>query len=425
MEKLFAKIIVAIQEKFVTKAQNDNIEQDHQLEINHFNNSFRNLYLDEDRGVKSIFKNNSLESHILKDWERIMNKYNLKKYDPNCCFEEQNDFFISVVGLDAKILEQKLYRLIYYKFLDFEIIKYFFSALEIKDPESLFELAMNMNIKLYEMLKEYTIGLIEFYYEYPGLQAPIIFTPRDYRFNPFFNYYKNYTNILTYSKDINRIQYLGIIDDRVTDRNFELTEKLREQIINALTSVIKIENGDISELASNIRFKLYKYVGFKCPEHLIFVSLIKDKQRELLVDFIINRYFLEGTSKHALSELFRGNNGIIEEDDKLLAFYKNSNSVTGPIIIKYKNLGYVSFIFDFLARKNLIINDHLWKSIARHRCFKIQRKGNKADFLKNTDISSSFRYKNQRNLGRTKTEDKELIILIEFLKNLFPEDSIS
>jgi|GEM_PF-5884223 len=383
-----------------------------------FESRFRERYLNEQAGLKSIFEKNSLEKHVIDHKEYFIKKYELIDYYIEENDEKQNDLFIRVIQSQAGTLQHEFYEHILLKFLDIERIKNYINMLGIKRPDHLFRIAKSMNKVLYDMLKEYMIELIDFYYRFTGLQFPLEVTPPDMLFNPFFKFYKKSINIPCYDNTRNKLMYLDIVSDRIRNRDLDLSKKLINEIIESLSKIKNDEKEELSVKAKDIRYKLYTYTGFKCPEHLIYASTLEYNLAQKLAKYTIGKFFEKGTDHFVLSLLFKGRNGIVTEDKAKLDFYKTNQFISAPIIIKFKQLGYVAYIYSFLSKKGFIKHDHLWESIARHKCFKIKMQNGTSRYITNKDLASSLKYKTALIKKKTPKRNYKIDKLDKFLNKL-------
>lgn len=327
--------------------------------------------------------------------------------------------FAGVVSADAGTYQREFASLLHTLFYDTDKVNVMLGEYEIDKPVvKRVELCIS---RLYEAYKDYLVNLVEFYIVNPEFKFPLGCYPQSLLNEPFYEYIKSDLTLKHYNEETRTRLYLQLIEKIIFSRFLDLNKDAKHIIKVALARFTENKNKEIARVANRIKNKLSHYKGVKCPDHLIYISLLSEKEADRLVEFTLSRYFEQGTSPRALKLAYMGMLRIIPEDNEALAKYYCQNPYySKPLIIQYKKRGYVSFIFDYLETRNYISHDNKWDSIARHQYFKTRKIDGRAEFLTSNELSQSLGYKRQRvNAIHNKTQDKELEQLDLFLKDNF------
>jgi hypothetical protein len=279
--------------------------------------------------------------------------------------------------------------------------------------------------KSYKAYKDYLINLVQFFFNNPGFYYPLSCYPQTMLSTPFYDYLKDDNNLTNYNDDTRELLYLKLIREIIFARFLELNETNLKAVRKNLVKYTKSNNENIAAIAEETKNKLYRYKSVKCPDYIIFISLLTEKELQILAEYTINRFFEKGTTLDALKLAFKGHLLIIPEDNNTpTGFYKKNPNYFEPLIIKYKKRGYISLIFNHLKSKGYISNDYLWESIARHKYFKSRKQNGDIEFVTANGLSQALSDKNTNSSKyRRKTIDKEFEELETFLSKNFKQRS--
>lgn len=281
---------------------------------------------------------------------------------------------------------------------------------------------------LFESYKDYIVNLENFYVQNSGFAFPLNCYPQTMLSEPFYEYISEDISLLSYNNEIKTYLYLKLIERIIFARYLELDNEKLKLIRNNLSNFTKSTNTDIASLSKRVRDKLYpnRYNGVKCPENLIYISLLSEIEAKKLAEFTLPRYFKEDTNLNTLKLAYLGKLRIIPEDNEVLAsLYNNIPYFSNPLVIKNKQRGYISYIYDYLEERGYIINDNKWKSIANHKYFKSIKSDGMESLVTYNELSQSLGYKIQRkNSINKKTVDKELETLNTFLSTNYTRKKV-
>lgn len=327
--------------------------------------------------------------------------------------------FANVLSVNGKIFQEEFFSKIFTLFIHPEKIEYIQNTAQG-------HLESNIS-NLFEAYKDYIVNLVQFYVDNSGFSFPLNCYPHTMLSEPFYEYISEDIGLTSYNRETRTYLYLKLIERIIVARFLELDDEKMKLIRDNLSNFTKSTNSNIVSLSKRLRDKLYpnRYNGVKCPESLIYISLLSDIEAKKLAKFSI-RYFNKGTDLNALKLLYLGQLRIIPEDNEILAsVYSNNPYFSSPLVIKNKQKGYISYIYQYLEECGYIINEKKWESIARHRYFKTLKSDGKEKFLTCNELSQSLGYKIQRKNSRKKTVDKELEFLNTFLINNFTRKKIN
>ncbi|MEN1784292.1 MAG: hypothetical protein AAGF77_04050 [Bacteroidota bacterium] len=277
--------------------------------------------------------------------------------------------------------------------------------------------------ELYEYYKEYLIGLSQFYCENPGLAYPLDCYPQSMLSVPFYDHIIKKGKLNTFTQKDKTYCYLQLVERVVFSRFLSLEDDVKQGIINALSIFTNTDHTEIVKIAKRTRDKLYKYRGIKCPDNLIYISILSTDQALLLAQFVQNNYFESGTPLQAIKLAFLGRMGVTPDNNpELEQMYSDSPFFFKPPIIKKNKLGYVAFILAYLHDHRYLIVENLWHSISTHGYFRaMKRDGTIARIAPNQFAKSLTAKKLKLLTSNSKTSDTELEHLVAFLKGNFPK----
>lgn len=285
------------------------------------------------------------------------------------------------------------------------------------DLDDVKEYSLNVSCKSLLICKEYFIGLEKFYNDNPGFQYILdrFFATRIK--NPLIEYFSKDINIYTYTNDTNRYLYLKLIKDFIDSSNFKIPEKENEEIRNNLKLFIKSENRVESQLATNLRLKLYRYNDLKPPDYLNFHSIINDDLALELSKYLIESKFVDPSiNVKSLQAFFKGKLSIVSES--YIHNFSYIDKLSVAIKVKSKKLGYVAFALDYLWKENYLQCKNLWKILEENRFF-INNNGkplNRNDFARALSDKKNSRNK----AAKKRITNCEIENLHGFLKEYFP-----
>lgn len=337
---------------------------------------------------------------ILYSNQGIIKKDNLEDYINSKFNKDLN--FVGAVSVYGNTYQKEFSSLLYTLFHNYENT---IERLTIKEStiSDTFE-SINIYINnLYECYKDYIINLIQFYIDNPGFSYPLNCYPQTMLSEPFYEYVKGNPILLNYNNETRNLLYLKLIQKIVFARFLELKEDTLITFRNNLVKFTKSKNKEIATVSKKTRDKLYKYNGVKCPNHLIYISLISDKKAQILSEYIITRYFEKNTDVNALKLAFQGRLHISTENNE---YYSSNPYFSNPLIIKFLKTGYISYIYEHLELNDYLVHDKKWDSIAKYKYYKYRKKEGEIEYVSSNKFSQSLSYKKQRiNSKRPRTKN--------------------
>ncbi len=288
-----------------------------------------------------------------------------------------------------------------------------------EEPRVLFNYAKGIAKKLQEIYIEYLVGFEDFYKNYPGFDYVFSFYFAEQMDKPFYEHYDKDCKVLTYNKSDFKFLYLKLVKN-IFDANFisKPPEKDKRNIIDALLEIESSGTKREVKLAKQTRYKIHRYKGVKFPEWFVFGSNIKNRRSALLAKYVKKRFVDSSVNYGSLKAFFKGRLSIVEET--IANEYKHTELVSGPIKIKSKKIGYITFILNHLFINEYIGCNKLWKKISYHKYF-VDHNGkeiNPNQFAR--AFSDKFQNLNTK-INENDYIDPALQDLNEFLNNIFPK----
>lgn len=314
----------------------------------------------------------------------------------------------------SNILQKEFTSVMYYKFYSKqEAINHL--HLEPCSDTALFEEVKNRVLNMFDLYKDYLVSFVKFYQQNPGLAIAYNQYPTGMLSKPFYDYIQENLNTKHITEDQKIIFYFSLINRILSDRYLEINEKQKQVLSESLKTFKYCADEKVKIIARKTKRKVDNYKGVKCPDHLIFIPLFHEEKAESLAKFMLPRYFHSSVKLQALKYALVGRLGI-KDKPWMEKLYKLNPYFSKSLKIKNGKKGYVSFIFDYLHRRDKIVTHSLWESLSKARYFVKENGGT----ISANNFSSQAHEKRKQYTGAdNKQMTKELKELVEFLNQLF------
>ena len=236
-----------------------------EISLLEFEERFRDLYLDEEIGCKSIITNDPLDKYLEKQKDIL--KFNIDQE-----YLETTLYYFDMLITHAYYLEHQFLNHIEVKYHNLNSIRHLTEILKSINPEKLLDVCQKNNILRYQRLKEYSSDLMKFITKYPALLSPLMLIPVDLLYQPYFIFYKKDRNLMFYQPSWQNQQLLQIISECYRKRTLDISEKNNKDLLKMISKIRKNEPNRVIVTALKLREKIYKYQGIKHPENLKFLS---------------------------------------------------------------------------------------------------------------------------------------------------------